>query len=555
MTALAKEGHETPTPIQSQAIPALLEGHDLLGVAQTGTGKTAAFSLPLIDKLHRGERAKGGPRALILTPTRELAGQVHERIEAYGAGSGLRAGLVIGGASIGKQKSMLRRGVDILVATPGRLEDLMKQRAVQLDSISILVLDEVDQMLDMGFIHAIRAITATLPKDRQSLFFSATMPREIARLAQALLTDPVRIDIEPEQRPRIEQSVRFVSKPEKIGVLIEIVKEDAFKSGLVFSRTKHGADKIVRQLQAAGASAQAIHGNRSQGQRERALKAFKRGETPILVATDIAARGIDVDGVTHVINYDLPNVPETYVHRIGRTARAGKSGIAISFCSPEERVDLRAIERLTGEKLSAVRADSGAQSQPKAERHAQSNAERPAQPRGERPDNAQRKPKPKRAHRNGLRDGRQDGQREDRKEGQREGRKEGQRDTRSEGRKDGQREGQHEARQEGRSEGSQEGRSQNPHRTAARKDGSRDSPKNNRRPPQKSAGKPRSDRRAPTAKSTAPAEKSNAEREADALIAGMAFMKPANEENPNRKENHGEGRAARVRRRRRRSAA
>jgi ATP-dependent RNA helicase RhlE len=355
MQALAKEGHETPTPIQAKAIPVLLDGHDLLGLAQTGTGKTAAFSLPLLHRLFEtpGKAQALSPRALILAPTRELAGQVKERISAYGANTTLRSGIVIGGAPIGKQKHMLRRGVHVLVATPGRLEDLMKQNAVRLDAVEILVLDEVDQMLDMGFIHTIRTITSKLPKERQSLFFSATMPREIARLAQALLRDPVRIDIEPAERPKIEQSMMFVAKPEKIRALIKIVSQDEFKSGLVFSRTKHGADKIVKSLNAAGAAAQAIHGNRSQGQRERALKAFKRGETRILVATDIAARGIDVHGITHVVNFDLPNVPETYIHRIGRTARAGASGIAISFCSPEERSELRAIERLTGERFGA----------------------------------------------------------------------------------------------------------------------------------------------------------------------------------------------------------
>ncbi len=355
LSALAKEGHETPTPIQTKAIPALLAGHDLLGLAQTGSGKTAAFTLPLLHKLSEtpGKAQSMRPRALILTPTRELAGQVRERVAAYGAQTKLRNGLVIGGAPIAKQKHMLRRGVDILIATPGRLEDLMKQKAVHLDAVEILVLDEVDQMLDMGFIHAIRAITAKLPENRQSVFFSATMPREIARLANALLNDPVRVDVKAEARPKIAQSVLFVGKSEKMGALIKIAGEDAFTCGLVFSRTKHGADKITKSLNAAGFSAQAIHGNRSQGQRERALKAFKRGDTRILVATDIAARGIDIQGVSHVINYDLPNVPETYVHRIGRTARAGAAGIAISLCSPEERSELRNIERLTGERFGS----------------------------------------------------------------------------------------------------------------------------------------------------------------------------------------------------------
>ncbi len=359
LSALAREGHKTPTPIQAEAIPTLLQGHDLLGIAQTGSGKTAAFTLPLLHHLiERPAKAMAfHPRALILAPTRELAGQVRDRIYAYGSGVRLRAGLVIGGAPINKQKNLLRRGVDILIATPGRLEDLMKQGAVSLDAIEYFVLDEVDQMLDMGFIHAIRAITAKLPKSRQSLFFSATMPREIERLANGLLRDPVRVEMKRQAPPKIDQSVLFITKPEKIGALTKIARGEAFTSGLVFSRTKHGADKIVKNLNGAGLSAQAIHGNRSQGQRERALKAFKSGDTRILVATDIAARGIDVQGVSHVINFDLPNVPETYVHRIGRTARAGAAGTAISFCSPEERAELRAIERLTGERFSGLKSE------------------------------------------------------------------------------------------------------------------------------------------------------------------------------------------------------
>lgn len=373
LAALVQEGHETPTPIQAEAIPALLEGHDLLGIAQTGSGKTAAFTLPLLHRLLEtpGKSKPLSPRALILTPTRELAGQVRDRVAAYGARTALRTGLVIGGAPINKQKNMIRRGVDILIATPGRLEDLMRQSAVSLNAVEYFVLDEVDQMLDMGFIHAIKAITAKLPKDRQSLFFSATMPREIERLANALLRAPVRIEMKRLSPPKIEQSVMFITKPEKIGALVKIAGGGAFKSGLVFSRTKHGADKIVKSLIGAGLSAQAIHGNRSQGQRERALKAFKSGDTRILVATDIAARGIDIQGVSHVVNFDLPNVPETYVHRIGRTARAGASGIAISFCSPEERAELRAIERLTSERFGgsatekvASRADQKAPHRP-----------------------------------------------------------------------------------------------------------------------------------------------------------------------------------------------
>lgn len=383
MAALVSEGHKTPTQIQSDAIPILMKGEDLLGIAQTGTGKTAAFALPILHRLHEtpAGRRNMAPRALVLAPTRELAGQVKERFCAYGARTGLSVGLVIGGASIGKQKNMLRRGIDILIATPGRLEDLMKQRAVALNAIEVLVLDEVDQMLDMGFIHAIRAITGKLPKTRQNLFFSATMPREIARLAQALLNDPVHVEVKPAARPKIDQSVQFMTKPEKLGALLRVVKDDAFKSGLVFSRTKHGADKVVRKLRADGVTAQAIHGNRSQGQRERALADFKRGKARVLVATDIAARGIDIKGVTHVVNFDLPHVPETYVHRIGRTGRAGATGIAISFCSPEERSDLRAIEKLTGQRFGAT---GGSDRRP-GDEHKKPRAKRPSRHKPRRP--------------------------------------------------------------------------------------------------------------------------------------------------------------------------
>lgn len=361
LTALAKEGHTKPTPIQAEAIPALLAGHDLLGIAQTGSGKTAAFTLPMLHRLieARVKASPLSPRALILTPTRELAGQVRDRVAAYGAHAALSAGLAIGGAPIHKQKNMLRRGVDILIATPGRLQDLMKQGAVSLNAVEYFVLDEVDQMLDMGFIHAVRSITAKLPDDRQSLFFSATMPPEIAGLARGLLYDPVRVEVKRQAPPKIDQSVMFMSKPEKTGALIKIAGSDAFTSGLVFARTKRGADKIVKSLNDAGLEAQAIHGDRSQGQRERALKAFKTGSIDLLVATDIAARGIDIVGVSHVINFDLPNAPETYVHRIGRTGRAGASGIAVSFCSPEEQAELRAIERLTGQRFSGPADDQG----------------------------------------------------------------------------------------------------------------------------------------------------------------------------------------------------
>ena len=360
MAALERERHETPTPIQARAIPALMEGRDVLGLAQTGSGKTAAFALPILNRLMetprnykgRGKDALLGPRAVVLSPTRELATQIRERFCAYGSRTSVSFGLAIGGANIGKQKAMLRRGVDVLVATPGRLEDLLAQKATVLDQVEMLVLDEVDQMLDMGFIQGIRRICDAAPAERQNIFFSATMPREIKRFAHALLNDPYQIKIDASERPKITQSVQFLSKAEKPAALVQLVKTENVYSGLVFSRTKYGADKIARVLSKEGIRAEAIHGNRSQGQRERALKAFKTGKVQILVATDIASRGIDIAGVSHVINYDLPNVPETYVHRIGRTGRAGATGIAISFCDREERAYLGAIERLMGQKLN-----------------------------------------------------------------------------------------------------------------------------------------------------------------------------------------------------------
>jgi len=358
MQALAVEGHATPTPIQVSAIPPLMAGQDLLGIAQTGTGKTAAFALPILNRLAKEprERRRSECRVLVLAPTRELAAQVLDRFEAYGKGLRLRTGLVIGGAPINRQKTMARNGADIIVATPGRLVDLMDQGALVLDGVEMFVLDEVDQMLDLGFIHAIRAIAAKLPAKRQNIFFSATMPTAIAKLASALLDDPVRVEIVAAERPRIAQSVMFMENGAKVSALVKIVRGEDFTRGLVFTRTKHGADKVVRALAAAGAQAHAIHGNRSQSQRERALEAFRAGYARVLVATDIAARGIDVTGVSHVVNYDLPNVPETYVHRIGRTARAGAAGIAISFCSGEDRANLRSIERLTRERISVVGA-------------------------------------------------------------------------------------------------------------------------------------------------------------------------------------------------------
>lgn len=382
MQALADEKHTTPTPIQNGAIPVVMNGRDLLGIAQTGTGKTAAFALPLLHKLAETsyERRPGDCRVLVLTPTRELSAQVLERFNAYGRRLNLRMGLVIGGAPMGKQKAMTRKGLDVLVATPGRLVDLMNQKAVDLSRVEAFVLDEVDQMLDLGFIHAIRTISQKLPAKRQNVFFSATMPPEIAKFANKLLTNPTRVEMEAEARPRIDQSVRFIDKGAKAAALLEIVKTDEFTRGLVFTRTKHGADKVVRMLEAAGARAYAIHGNRSQAQRERALAAFRAGKARILVATDIAARGIDVREVSHVVNYDLPNVPETYVHRIGRTARAGAAGVAVSFCSNDERPFLRSIEKLTREKITVTHGEDIAYNAPK------------------RAANDQRRKKPRRNH-------------------------------------------------------------------------------------------------------------------------------------------------------------
>ncbi len=349
LRALAAEGYESPTPIQARSIPSLLEGKDLLGIAQTGTGKTAAFALPILQRLSQSpERAaKGTCRALILSPTRELAAQIAESFRAYGKFLKLSRAVVFGGVSLGKQVDILRGGVDIVVATPGRLVDLIERRALTLSKVEIFVLDEVDQMLDLGFIHAIRKITGMLPQQRQNLFFSATMPKEIAGLANNLLTDPVRVEVAPvaTTAERVNQSVIHVDPANKAKLLVELLRDNNMTRTLVFTRTKHGADKVMKNLSAAGYTAAAIHGNKSQNNRERALAGFKAGKILVLVATDIAARGIDVESVSHVVNYDLPHVPESYVHRIGRTARAGADGSAIAFCTPEERPLLRDIEK------------------------------------------------------------------------------------------------------------------------------------------------------------------------------------------------------------------
>jgi ATP-dependent RNA helicase RhlE len=358
LKALEAEGYTTPTPIQAQAIPTVLAGRDLVGLAQTGTGKTAAFALPILDRLAANRKHAGAKaaRVLVLAPTRELAGQIADSFRTYGRFHGFSTAVVYGGASMHKQKQALMRGVDILVATPGRLLDLISQRACRLDAVEILVLDEADHMLDMGFIHDLRRIAGLVPKQRQSVFFSATMPGPIAELAAQFLTDPVRVAVAPPSTTaeRVDQAVVHVEHARKQDLLHALLGDVKVSRALVFTRTKHGADRVVKKLEEAGFPADAIHGNKSQGQRERALEAFKKGRARLLVATEIAARGIDVDDVSHVINFDLPNVPEQYVHRIGRTARAGAGGHAISFCAPDERAYLKDIEKLTKQAVPVL---------------------------------------------------------------------------------------------------------------------------------------------------------------------------------------------------------
>jgi ATP-dependent RNA helicase RhlE len=382
--ALALKEYSEATPIQAKAIPILLQGRDLLGIAQTGTGKTAAFMLPSIDRL-AGSNKRPQPRTcrmLVLAPTRELASQIAESARAYARFSHMSVATVFGGTSIGKNRQDVSRGVDILVATPGRLIDLIEQGYLMLRGVEILVLDEADQMLDLGFIHALKQIVKLLPERRQTLFFSATMPKAIRELADRFLTDPVQVAVTPVASTveRVEQYVTFVQQSEKPALLTMMLRVGFGPKGnmdrvLIFSRTKHGADRIVRQLGQAGIPANAIHGNKSQPQRERALGEFKAGKIRILIATDIAARGIDVSGVSHVVNFDLPNVPEQYVHRIGRTARAGAAGVAIAFCGDDERAYLRDIERLTKQKPDVVPLPEGFVAEA-----ARIKASRPAEP-------------------------------------------------------------------------------------------------------------------------------------------------------------------------------
>jgi ATP-dependent RNA helicase RhlE len=404
LKALSAEGYVNPTPIQQKAIPEVLRGRDLLGCAQTGTGKTAAFALPMIERLMASNTPRDArrPRALVLSPTRELSAQIADSFATYGRGTPLKYAVIFGGVGQGPQISLLSRGLDVLVATPGRLLDLMNQGAAFLDKIEILVLDEADRMLDMGFLPDVKRILQKLPKQRQTLFFSATMPSDIERLSREILVDPVRVDVAPvsSTAERIDQSVYMVETSDKRRVLEKVLRDPAMDRAIVFTRTKHGANRLVKELERGEIVAEAIHGNKSQGARQRALDNFRSGRLKVLIATDIAARGIDVDGISHVVNYDLPNIPESYVHRIGRTARAGRDGIAISLCSREERGYLRDIERLTRTPIRKLETPepSAEDLRPRAARP-ESEA-RPAQDersrfqgnRGPRPDN--RGPRP-----------------------------------------------------------------------------------------------------------------------------------------------------------------
>lgn len=392
--ALADQGYTNPTPIQEQAIPILLKGKDLLGCAQTGTGKTAAFAIPILQRLYQENPVKGQRKvkALIVTPTRELAIQIGEGFSDYGKYTNLKNTVIYGGVKQGSQTDALRRGVDILVATPGRLLDLMQQGFISLKNVEVSVLDEADHMLDMGFIHDIKKIIAKLPQHRQSLFFSATMPPDIVRLSKEILGDPEKVTIKPTQTTaeKVEQTLYYVTKKDKIELLTHLIDTINAYTILVFSRTKHGADKIVKKLEKSKIKAAAIHGNKSQGARQRALNNFKNGATQVLVATDIAARGIDVEDLAMVVNFDLPNIPETYVHRIGRTGRANASGIALSFCDVEERPFLRDIQKLINQKITIV------EDHPYVDDSIESNAPKPKQQNNhnQRRNNYNR-PKPK----------------------------------------------------------------------------------------------------------------------------------------------------------------
>lgn len=396
VSALKQEGYEQPTPIQEQAIPVILQQKDLLGCARTGTGKTAAFAIPILQLLNAEKNTNRNHRtirSLILTPTRELAIQIGDSFSAYGRNLDLRHAVIFGGVSQHAQVQKLRMGVDILIATPGRLLDLMNQGFIDLRSIRIFVLDEADRMLDMGFIHDIRKVIVKLPSARQTLFFSATMPNEIAGLANSILKDPVRISVTPVSSAAelVHQSVYMVEKPQKRNLLIHLLQNEAVKSALVFTRTKHGADKVCFDLRKSGIKAEAIHGNKSQNARQNALQNFKAGKIRVLVATDIAARGIDVEELSHVFNFELPNIPETYVHRIGRTGRAGAGGTAISFCDTEEKEFLRDIQKLMNKTIPVVTDKTFV---PVARQENPQHISRKVNPQGrdQRPDNRNKNP-------------------------------------------------------------------------------------------------------------------------------------------------------------------
>ncbi|MEM1378496.1 MAG: DEAD/DEAH box helicase [Pseudomonadota bacterium] len=397
----------TPTPIQEQAIPLLMQGHDVMGLAQTGTGKTGAFGLPLIDRLQREPMlaAPGTVSALVLAPTRELAQQIATSLRLFAKRSPLKIGLIVGGQSIHTQANRLAKGSDILVATPGRLMDHMKRRSLSLDEVKYLVLDEADQMLDLGFIHDLRRIAKAVPSERQTLMFSATMPKLMDDLAKAFLKDPVRVEVTPPGRAadKIKQSLCLVERREKPAALRAFLASLKEPHVIVFARTKHGSDKLQRSLEKAGFAAAAIHGNKSQGQRNRALDAFKKGEIRVLVATDVAARGIDIPGVTHVINYDLPEVADVYVHRIGRTARAGADGAAITLCAPDESKLLHQVQKLLGMKIDKVGMPAQADEAPEGDWFADNRAAEPAhKTQGKKPfGNKPRRPR--KPHRKGQR--------------------------------------------------------------------------------------------------------------------------------------------------------
>jgi ATP-dependent RNA helicase RhlE len=399
VNALTQMGYVKPTPIQAAAIPVLMQGRDLIGVAQTGTGKTAAFALPILNRLIADKRPapRGGARVLVLSPTRELASQIAQSFRDLSAGLSLDIAVVFGGVPPGAQIRALAKGLDVLVATPGRLLDHLDARVCNLSAVEFLVLDEVDRMLDLGFIKPIRRIVRDLPRKRQNLFFSATMPPDIRRLAGELLHDPLEVSVTPAATTvdRVEQTVVHVDSPRKRDMLVELFADPKLTRTIVFTRTKHGADRVARTLDEAGVSALAIHGNKSQGQRERALAAFRSGAARALVATDIAARGIDVDDVSHVVNFELPEVAEAYVHRIGRTARAGKGGQAISLCDADERDSLRAIERLTRLRIFSLdrRGDKGPKPAPVVRKAATAPApDRPHRSPNSDPRSANRQP-------------------------------------------------------------------------------------------------------------------------------------------------------------------